>query len=246
LGLILLQKCDDMMGKIVALKKDCPGQISKLEDDLKACRMRFQDDSDKLESLKKEKRKTEQLSLDLDGKIQKSNVKLSNIKSNKEYTAALKEIEDFNREKTKVEDGTLGIMEEIETCEKKCLENKNEMERLQKNFDTGKKRIEQKFEDLNREYTLLEQDRQRISAGLDKIHLARYEFLKARKGGLVISAVLGGVCQSCHLGIPPQRYYELISSSELMSCPHCNRFIYWGEDEFFVNALGDAADSQGD
>jgi len=242
-GLILLQECDNKINRLDSIKKDCPTKIQKLEDELNTCRTSLQRDSDKLEGLKKERRKIEQLTQDLDGKIEKSQIKLSNIKSNKEYTAALKEIEDLNKEKAKVEDSILRFMEEIEASEKKCLENKNEIDRLQKAYDLDKKKIEQQLEELNKESEVLEKERLELSMGIDKDLLSRYDFLKAHKGRVAIGSVIGGVCQLCHIGIPPQRFIELIRGNSLMSCPNCNRLIYWGEDEYFLRALGNASHS---
>jgi len=55
--------------------------------------------------------------------------------------------------------------------------------------------------------------------------------LRLKKGGIAISPVIKGVCQMCHLGIPPQKFNELIKGETLMTCPNCMRIIYWGEDE---------------
>jgi hypothetical protein len=243
IGLILLQECDNKIARIESLKKDFPQQIQKLEDDLNVCRAALQADSDKLESLKKERRKSEQIIQELEGKKEKSQIKLSNIKSNKEYTAALKELEDLDKEKTKVEDGVLVFMEEMEKCEKKCLANKKEVERLQKNFDLDKKRIEQELEELNKESALLERERQELASGIQKDLLSKYDFLKSRKGGIAIASVIGGVCQKCHINIPPQRFVELRRCNELMNCPNCHRLMYWGEDEFYAKATGNANSS---
>jgi len=243
IGLILLQECDNKISRLESLNKDFPAQIKKLEIDFSASMAVFQADSDKLEALKKERRKTEQLTQELEGKTEKSKVKLSNIKSNKEYTAALKEIEEFDKERSKVEDSILRFMEEIEASEKKCLENKNLMANLQKAFDRDKKEIEKKVEELNKESDILQQQRQELLSGIDKELLSRYEFLKARKGGRAIGPVIGGVCQQCHLNIPPQKFNELIRGNDLMSCPHCNRLIYWGEDEYYIKVSGNASES---
>jgi len=246
IGLILLQECDNKIESLDSLKKECPAKIQKLENDLNTCRTTFQADSDKLESLKKERRKTDQEMQELDSKIEKSQIKLSNIKSNKEYTAALKEIEDLNKEKIKVEDSTLKSMEEIEASEKKCLENRKKLERIQKDFDLAKKKVEQELEALNKKSDALKKERLELLKGIDKEFLGRYDFLKARKGGVAIGSVIGGVCQMCHIGIPPQRFYEIIKLQSLMSCPNCNRLIYWGEDEYFVKVLGNPPQSTAD
>ena len=53
--------------------------------------------------------------------------------------------------------------------------------------------------------------------------------------GQAISSVIQGVCQICHMGIPPQKFNELMRGEALMTCPNCNRMIYWGGDEYFMN-----------
>jgi predicted nucleic acid-binding Zn-ribbon protein len=39
------------------------------------------------------------------------------------------------------------------------------------------------------------------------------------------------------MGIPPQKFNELIRGKDLMSCPYCMRIIYWGEDEGLKEAV---------
>jgi len=238
IGLILLQDCDNKISRLESLKRNCPVKIKSMEDELNALKSSFQADTDRLESLKKERRISEQTVQELESRKEKSQIKLSNIKSNKEYTAALKEIEDLDREKTKVEDGIILLMEEIENCEKKCRENKNEIEILQKNFDLDKKRIEGELDALNSESSVLEKKREELASGIEKGLLSKYNFLKSRKQGVAIASVIGGVCQMCHLNIPPQLFYELIRCNEFMNCPNCNRLMYWGEDELFAKATG--------
>jgi uncharacterized protein len=236
-GLIHLQDCDNKINKLESMKKDFPVRIKKLEDDLNAGKAVFQADSDKLESMKKERRKIEQMAQELEGKIEKSKIKLNSVKSNKEYTAALKEIEDFGKERSTVEDSILRFMEDIEAAEKKCVENKKALENIQKKFEQDKNEIEKKIEELNKESELLEHNRKELLAGVDKDLLGKYEFLKSKKGGIAVGSVAGGVCQLCHLNIPPQVFYELMRGDSLMSCPNCHRIVYWGEDEFFQRML---------
>jgi len=236
-GLIHLQGCDNSINRLESLKKDFPIQIKKLEDDLNASKTIFQADSDRLESLKKERRKIEQMAQELEGKVEKSKIKLSSVKSNKEYTAALKEIEEFDKERSKVEDNILRFMEDIETAEKKCIENKKAQENIQKKFEQDKKEIEKRLEELNRESALLDQQRNELLTGVDKELLGKYEFLKAKKGGIAVGSVIGGVCQLCHINLPPQAFNEIMRGNSLMNCPNCHRIVYWGEDEFFQNIL---------
>ena len=53
-----------------------------------------------------------------------------------------------------------------------------------------------------------------------------------------MSAVVGGVCQTCHMGIPPQRFNELRRGDALMSCSNCKRIIYWADDAHYQVTAG--------
>ncbi|MFC1866639.1 zinc ribbon domain-containing protein [Thermodesulfobacteriota bacterium] len=235
--LILLQDCDDRINGVNAKKKEEPLKIQELENELKEIEMRFQEEYDTLESLKKDRRAIEQEVQDLENKAEKSQIKLNSIKSNKEYTAVLKEIEDLDRQKSVIEDKLLQLMEQIEELEKKCLENREEQARLKKKFDLDKAEIEKEIEKLNKTSDLLEKQRLKFCKEADQDLLRQYDFIKGRKGGQGIGPVVGGVCQACHLGIPPQQFNDLLKCNSLLTCPNCNRLIYWGEDEYFLKVL---------
>lgn len=234
--LIKLQDCDNRINDIVQQKREAPLRIERLRDELSVVEMKFKEDSDRLESLRKERRKIEQEIQDIEGKIQKSTLKLDNIKSNKEYRAALKEIEDLKKAKFITEEKTIQFMEEIEELENRCLENKEKQSGLEKEFEKDKREIVEALAGLDRDLKELEKMSKTFSEAMDQSLLKRYQFVKERKGGQAVSAVIGGVCQTCHMGIPPQKFNELIRCEDLMTCPFCNRMIYWGEDEHFQDA----------
>jgi predicted nucleic acid-binding Zn-ribbon protein len=235
--LIRLQDCDNRIKEILNRKSEGPLRIKKLEDELNAIERKFQEEYNRFESLKKNRRKVDQEIQDLEDRIEKSNIKLSNIKSNKEYKAALKEIDDLKRAKFLTEDRALQVMEEIEDLEKICQENKDKQVEIRKKFDKDKNEIERELEVLDEELQIIEKTRTILSQTIDQELLKRYLFLKERKEGQAISPVIGGVCQICHMGIPPQKYNELIKGSSLLTCTNCSRIIYWAEDEHFQEAL---------
>ena len=234
-ALIRLQNYDTQIQKILSRKKDGPLKLQKLDGALSNSRERNQDQADRLESIQKERRSIEEDIRDMEGKIAKSDIKLSQIKSNKEYQAALKEIEDVKNIKYEMEDRVLQFMEEIEDLEKKCSESQMELESLAKKIESAKKVIKKEISALDRELKVLTKERDDYSRDVDEELHKKYLFLRDRRGGQVIGPVIDGVCQSCHMGIPPQKYNELIGGNDLMSCSNCDRFIYWGDDEYYRN-----------
>ena len=231
--LIQLQNCDSQIRDFQSKKAIAPVKIQRLEDGLRLAEKQLEEELNQLELFKKERRQAEQDIEDLENQINKSNIKLANIKTNKEYRAALKEIGDLNTEKGNVEDKVLGIMEEIETLEERCAVSKARKKDLEEKFEKDRDEVLKTLEAIDKDLKSLEKKRERFCQIIDEDLLRRYDSLKEHRGGLAINPVIQGVCQGCHMGIPPQKFNELVRGEELMSCPHCMRIIYWSEDKRF-------------
>ncbi len=237
--LVQLQACDSRISTINDQKNKAPLRIQELQEDLTAAGERFREDSERLELLRQERRQIEQEIQDFDSRMEKSNTKLSNIKSNKEYAAVLKEIEDIKSTKFRTEDKMIQLLEEIEALEQKKIANKEEQDRLKAEFNAGKHEIEKEIGQLDQELNGLQKKNKGLCRTINDDILKKYHFLRERKGGQAVSSVIAGVCQACHMGIPPQKFNELLRGDALMTCPYCNRMIYWGEDEHFQETRKD-------
>ena len=233
LVLIQLQECDNRIAKVLQAKEQAPLRIQKLEDDMRAMEKQFKADDDQLEAFKKDRRQLEREIQELDGKVEKSSAKLAQIKSNKEYTAALKEIDDLKTIKFQTEEKAIQMMETAEELERKCKGHKDTLKTLKDQCEKDKDAVKKELLALEKELEALKKERSQLCCDFDQGLLKKYLFLRERKGGLAISSVVTGVCQTCHMGIPPQKFNELIRGNDLMTCPHCNRIIYWGDDQDF-------------
>jgi len=236
--LIQLQHCDNRIREIRKRKEGGPLKIKKAEDELRNSESEIEEERSRLDGLKKERRKIEQEVQELDGKVEKSSVKLSQIKSNKEYTAALKEIDDLKKQKFITEDKIIAMMEKIDDMEQGAAQHDSRLKELRAELEKNKRQILAEIAELDKELAALEEKRQAFIKDLDAALLKKYLFLQERRNGLAVSAVVTGVCQTCHLGIPPQKFNELIRGNALMTCPHCHRIMYWGDDEDFQKVKG--------
>jgi len=233
LVLIQLQECDNRIAKVLQAKEHAPLRIQKLEDELKTVENQFKADEDQLEAFRKDRRQLEREIQEVDGKIEKSSAKLNQIKSNKEYTAALKEIDDLKTIKFQTEEKAIQMMETAEELERKCKGHKDTLKTLKDQSEKDKDAVKTELLGLEKDLDALQKERGQLCCDFDQGLLKKYLFLRERKGGLAISSVVTGVCQTCHMGIPPQKFNELIRGNDLMTCPHCNRIIYWGDDQDF-------------
>jgi predicted nucleic acid-binding Zn-ribbon protein len=241
-GLIRLQYFDGRISDLLKRKEEGPRRIQALERDIESSEMRWREVKTLLDVRKQDRRHVERDIDDLENRAGKSQGKLSSIKSNKEYQAALKEIDDLKREQVRLEDRALEIMEELDTLEAKCRDMEADRESLFKKAEAEKRQVEEEIQTLDRELERSQKDRHGISKTIDPELVKRYDLIREKKMGVAVSPVIKGVCQTCHLAIPPQKYNELIRGGDLLTCPHCQRIIYWGDNERFkeFSVKGDA------
>ena len=229
-ALVGIQDCDTRIREIQNKREEGPLKIQRLEEGLKVIESNLKEDLALLESYKQERRGLEQEIEDLENKTNKSNIKLANIKSNKEYTAGLKEISDLKAGKSLLEDKVIELMEEIEAREASFVASTKEKEGLEEKVKEDRLEVLKELKALDKDLESLERERARFSQSIDEDLLSMYDSIRRHKGDVAISSVIQGVCQTCHMGIPPQKFNDLIRGDELMSCPHCKRIIYWGGD----------------
>ena len=229
-ALLMIQSIDTKFDNISREKEETPKEIEKLRKGLGLLDSAVEQNLSTVEELKKERRKVERELEEIDLKLKKSKLRLNEVKSNREYQAVLKEIEDLKDLTFQKEETVIKWMEEIEIQEKKCADNTVRREESQEEYKSKEKAFSQRIRELDKEVQSLNEKKVQLSPNLDEDLLRRYNGLRSHLKGRVVVPVIDGVCQECHLGIPPQQYNELIKGDSMQSCPHCSRIIYWGDD----------------
>jgi len=229
--LIALQNCDRKIEETKRKIDQCPQQMAALDNKLKNAEASIAEMNERLDALKKDRRQIERDVEDLEIKKKKSQAKLSSVSSNKEYRAALKEMEELDRNRGLLEDRALELMEQMEQLERELESAERDLDELRKETEKERKTLEKEMKELELSLADMARERKKLCNQVDPELLSRYDMLRERRGGLAVSPVISGVCQTCHMGIPPQKFNELIRGDNLMSCPNCQRIIYWGDDQ---------------
>jgi hypothetical protein len=169
--------------------------------------------------------------MNLDG-IKKSEAKLSSVKTNKEYQAFLKEIDDIKDKNSKLEDDMIEFLDRIEEAENTLNAKMTEYAELQTRLNNEKEIIEKETEEGKCQLENLGSEWKRVAAGIDDDLLATFNTVKLNQSNAIgIVAVTDAVCQGCHMNIPPQMYNELQRGDSLKKCPICDRMIYWKDEK---------------
>jgi len=159
-------------------------------------------------------------------KIAKSKEKLTSVKTNKEYQALLKEIEDLKTANSNIEDQMLEILEQSDTAEVQLREEKHQFESAKIRVAEEKDAIRMAAEEDRTRLAGLQEDFQTVLDTVNPDILKAFKSVRSRIGNLAIAKVEDAVCAGCHMNIPPQMYNELQRFESLMYCPQCQRIIY--------------------
>ena len=226
----MIQSIDIRFDEIKKEKEESPKEIDKLKENLDLLSNGMEQNLSTIEELKKLRRVVERELEELEIKFQKSKSRLNDVKSNKEYRAVLKEIEELKELIFEKEEVVIKCMEDIEIQEEECADNDGTRRESQKEYTNKQEEFSQKMRDFEKEVQSLNGKRAQLCQNVDKNLLERYNSLRKNLRGRVVSQVIDTICQGCNLGIPPQQYNELIKGGSIKSCPNCNRIIYWGDE----------------
>lgn len=230
--MLLLRKASELEGELSRLKgfeAEIPILIDKARD---KCREAEEDISaveEKIQGLKKELRDKEGAVSDLKGHIIQRRSKLTDVKTNKEYQALLSEMELLEKKIGKNEERQLSIMEELDGLGVALKAKK-------KDFDVEKQKFEEVKKQKELEKTRLKEAIKEESAKKDEIFsqinpklALQYERLVTTGKRDAVVAYKSQACQSCYARTTPQEEVMMRRGNVIVICPHCSRFLYWGE-----------------
>lgn len=228
LGLLIeLQKMESEAGRLLAKERELPAQVKVLEEEFKALCAVAEAGREQLEELRRRRReKDNQLHAGQES-LKKTRERLFEVKTNKEYQSMLKEIETFEAKNSKIEDEIIVLLDELERAETAAKVKDAELETQRQRFEGEKRKLEAELAALAGELAACNEGGEALKKEIAPDILRKYQQIKGVGRGLAVVSVWKEVCDGCHMSIPPQQYNELQKSSGLMTCPNCNRIIYW-------------------
>jgi uncharacterized protein len=228
--IIQLQAIDTVLTNLQKTKLDFPKKINQLEKEFEKKTQSFEKGKTSFEETQKEKRKKEQdLSRELE-RLQKSHDKLALVKTNKEYQAALKEIEDIKNHNSDIETEILLFMEKTDTLAKKVKQEEGEYQTWFQEYEKKKKSLNAELEKSDQELNNQQALRNTLLEKIEPDLIKKFELLKERRQGVAVVSIQEGLCTGCNINIPPQKILEIRTSDHaIIQCPFCNRIVYFEE-----------------
>lgn len=224
--LVRLQGIDLELNKIYEEKASVPKYLEDLQERLSAKESELNELNERITEIQKRKVDVED-EFELENvRFGKSQKKLSSLKTNREYQALQKEINEIKKTNTAREDEILAIMEETSSLQEEVKEKMKQVKQYRKEIKEEKKHVKELETSLDTKTAALTEERQTVSKDISPDLLAKYNFLKERRACVAVAAVTDGVCSACNMNIPPQLYNELLRDEKILTCPSCQRLIY--------------------
>ena len=228
--LIELQGFDAKIAGLESEAARLPRQIETIQTALAEARKAAEMIKGKLDATRKDLRTREKDLEVANVKRQKLEARLYEVKTNKEYSAVLLEIEEAKQEKAKTEEDILTLMEmqerlgvEIKDAEQRF---KTREEQARQDEAVVRKKLSAVEQELHGQRTERQARAKALPAGL----LASYDRISRARGGVAVADVTSAaVCGGCRVSIRPQAMQELRSAAGLMVCESCGRYLYWHE-----------------
>lgn len=161
-----------------------------------------------------------------EGNIKKLESQLFQIKTNKEYTAMLKEIGGAKTDKSLIEDKILGIFDELDTLSAEIIKEKNHLSEEEKKLNKYKADLEAERKIIEQEISALDNKRIQVVPKVDRRILSTYERILKSRDGLALVKVANNSCQGCFMNVTHQTVNEIRMYERLVTCGACARILY--------------------
>jgi len=225
--LVMLQQID---GEILSLKNElenAPLEIQALEKKYQDIETQRGIIKDKLEYLASQLKRLETDIEDDHTRLKKSKNKMMMVGNTKEYHAMVREMDTLEKLNRSRDEEKAAFSDELTRQNAADEEINAQVEGVRAELEEARKGLDARMAVANKRLKTLTGQREKSCKALPPPILSRYEFIRSRLANPVIVSVALGVCSGCHISIPPQAYIELQKGTQILSCPNCQRLIYW-------------------
>ncbi len=225
--LIRLQNIDSEIKHNTLFLENIPRLIEDIDKKIRAGSQAVADAKEKLAQNQKKRRDLEGSVKDIKALISRLKRQLNEVRTNKEYTVFLKEIEDSQHKVDEIEEKIISEMlaaddieEEIKAATLKQCQEQEGLKRDQVMLAEKKKEMEAKRDRLS-------QEREDLLPLIPPDQMKLYISILTKKNGTALSPVKGDFCAMCHVRIRPQMLNEIRDRSKIYLCENCGRILYW-------------------
>lgn len=225
--LVVLQKVDSEMITLEQVLEEAPKQLQSLKEKKDYLEQQKAVIQDKVDVLMEQKTRLENEIENDAQKVKKSKNKLMMVENTKEYHAMMREMDSMEKMNRLREEERANIMADLSDLEGRRDALQQDIDGLAETISAQQSTLDEELAEKRARLNVLAKDKKKASEAVPAPILTRYNFIRDRIPNPVIVPVSEGVCQGCHVVIPPQTFIDLQKGEQILSCPNCLRIIFW-------------------
>lgn len=219
-------KIDSSRGEMQALLDE----IHSLEARAEEMRQAISGQISELDGIEDEKRTLEEnLAAETDA-INRSEARLRDIKTQKEYQAVSKEIAAAKKVMGDLEEMVLQKIARSEELKGIIGGKETELQEFGSSSAALKTELQDKIKRLEADIAGDVAVREATAKDVSSSMMKRYLMLRERRQGLAVAEARSGSCLGCNMNLPPQLFNSLYKVDNLVACPHCQRLLFLRQD----------------
>jgi len=227
--LIELQQMDNEIAELEQSIATIPQQIKSGAAGLKEKKDHLKKAEDVLAELQTKRKGLEMDVATENDHIAKTKTKLPAVKTNREYSAILAEVDVVKEKISVLEDKQLELMEILEEKERKLPPLKVLCKDEREKFRVYKLTKEAEAERTEKELEAIRERRIELASTLEKNLLKQYDKVAKARSGLAVVSIQENICQGCHQQILPQQVIDVKVGETINHCEQCSRILFWKE-----------------
>jgi uncharacterized protein len=224
--LVALQKAESDLKRLETDLGEIPRLKSALDDRVAAERGRLDAARSALDTCNKARKQHEAAVEDAKVRLSKFKSQLMDVKTNKEYTAVLHEIETVERDVREREDLVLVEMERAEGLQAEVKREEVAFKTVESEGKAENLALDARARKVEEEAKRLRAERDQVAETVPEEALALYRRV-AKLRGVAVAEARDGMCQVCRVKLRLQRYVELKRNEKVFQCEVCNRILYY-------------------
>jgi predicted nucleic acid-binding Zn-ribbon protein len=224
--LIKLQEIDTHLHDLNKEKNEKPKIIEALDKEFEHKKQVLKEFEEKSKAILLKRKDKEGLLASKEEKIKEQQNKLYSLKTNKEYSAMLSEINGIKMDKSLLEEDILRILEDQDTLNIDLEKQKQALKQDEDKFNQDKKKILDRIKEIEGFIKDFEAKRSAAEKEIDSKIMVPYNRILKGKESLALVKVENHSCQGCYMEVPPQIINEIKMNDKLIFCEMCARILY--------------------
>ncbi len=224
--IIQLQQLDSDIRNAALVIEGIPRLVQDVDKRIQATTKLVADAKDKMAQNQKKRRDLENEVKDMKVQVGKYKRQLNEVKTNKEYTSLLHELEETQRKIDGIEESIIAEMLAADDVEEEIKAALHKQSQEKDVLEKEKLVLDEKLKETGSRFAVLNKEREALVPCIPREQLKIYESLSQKKGGAALSPVTGEFCAMCHMRVRPQMLNEIRDKAKVVLCENCGRILY--------------------